>query len=1523
MLTVIATVNCFSQAITVNTSTYSVPQLVNSVLINSPCVSATNITWKTGTNFGSTNGIGFFQNSNSNFPMQSGVILSTGNVANAAGPNTTSLNDGAANWPGDSALENTLLLSGIPMSSVNATVLEFDFTPISSAFSFDFLFASEEYGNFQCQFSDAFAFLLTNTTTGVTTNLAVVPNTTSPISVVTIRDFLYNSSCASVNSQYFGSYNGGSAAASAPINYNGQTKLLNASAILIPNTLYHIKLVIADRSDSSSDSAIFISSDTFNIGQDVLGQDISTTSITPICFGDTHILTSGLNPANYTFSWTQDGNTLVGETGPNLSITQSGIYGITYQKTINGCQPITDLITVNYLPEMITPNPTNIYKCITGGSTYTYDLSINTPIVKAGLDPLTQVTYYATLANANSGTGILPTTYTSAPGQTIYVKIKSANNPCYIVKSFQLLTAPAPIANQPPNLTKCSTSIFNNASVNLPDQNAAVLNGQSPSINIVSYYLTAANANAGTSPAGPTGFAPNNTTIYVRVQNVSDSSCFSVTSFTIYITTLPVVDVIANLVLCNTYTLLPLTNGNYFTGPNGTGTPLFAGDIITETQTIYIFNQPNGPTGCSASSSFQVTIIDPLTLAPSSGTYCGSYTLPQLENGEYYTTPGNTGTHLVAGTVITESQTLYVYFESIISPFCILNTDFTVTILPTLNIGTHTNVFDCTSYTLPSLPSGNYFTEAGGAGTQIAPGTVLFSSQTVYVYGVSSNSCVSQASFEVVIGIDSPADVSQCQPYTLPELVVGNYYTGPQGTGQQIPAGTIINLTQIVYVYVSNGNNPNCTDNIHFNIIISQPIIDILNNVTSCGSYTLPSLISGEYFTGINGTGTALFAGDIITTNQLVYIFKRSASDCFNQSSFNVTINPKPLIDSRADIDICNSYVLTELTIGNYFTGPNGTGTMLPSGTVITTSQLIYIYAVSNVFTDCTAENSFNITVFSVQADAPSNVVACDSYILPALTSGDYYTQSGGTNIGESTLMHAGDVILNSMTLYVYKESGERINCTDENSFTITINHTPIVAPVSNKNACNSYTLPQLLIGNYYTGANGTGTLLHENDVLTTNQTIYIYAETGTTPNCYDEKSFNVSIFNVDQLPNVTICENYTLPVLNIGNYYSGPIGTGTHLFAGQTINSSQTIYIYATSSIGLACYDESSFTVTIVDTPIAHSVPNSLTTTCDQDGNNDGITDYDLSLLNTTILGNQTSSEFDVTYYANQSDAIAEINPIVSTNLQTVFVKVKNTLTTNCFDLKTITLKVNKLPEPTPLDGIICFDSETNTLLNPYTISSGLSSNIYTFQWLNEAGNLVGTGSNYVAILPGTYSVIARSSITGCSSEQIEVIVSPSEPAVLSYAITDNFSDNQTITVEATGVGGDYEYQLDFGSFQDSPIFDNVSSGDHIITVRDKNGCGNTTSKALVVNYPKFFTPNGDGFNDTWNIVDLKAQTNAIIYIYDRYGKLLREIRPNGQGWDGSFSGRDLPSSDYWFTIKYEEVGIQKEFKSHFTLKR
>ncbi|ESU20946.1 hypothetical protein FEDK69T_27300 [Flavobacterium enshiense DK69] len=91
-----------------------------------------------------------------------------------------------------------------------------------------------------------------------------------------------------------------------------------------------------------------------------------------------------------------------------------------------------------------------------------------------------------------------------------------------------------------------------------------------------------------------------------------------------------------------------------------------------------------------------------------------------------------------------------------------------------------------------------------------------------------------------------------------------------------------------------------------------------------------------------------------------------------------------------------------------------------------------------------------------------------------------------------------------------------------------------------------------------------------------------------------------------------------------------------------------------------------------------------------------------------------------------------------------------------------------------------------------------------------------------------------------------------------------------------------------------------------------------------MTIGYPRFFTPNGDGYNDTWNIWSLSNdQPNAEIHIFDRYGKLVKQIVPGGNGWDGLFNGQTLPSTDYWFTVKYKENGAEKIFKAHFSMKR
>ncbi len=251
--------------INVSSSSLNAIDYVNELINYNPCITITNATKSAGENAG-FNGISTFTNTNPNFSFQSGIVMSTGNATSTQGPNISSNNEGNQSWTGDTELEQIILDgTGQTMVSRNASKLEFDFTSQFPLMTFNFLFASDEYGTFQCGFADAFAFILTDLTTGIKTNLAVVPGSSTPISVITIRDNSFNVGCTSENAQYFDLINS-NLGIEKPINFNGQTVPMTATANIIPNNPYHIKLVIADRSDNAFDSAIFIESGSFYSG---------------------------------------------------------------------------------------------------------------------------------------------------------------------------------------------------------------------------------------------------------------------------------------------------------------------------------------------------------------------------------------------------------------------------------------------------------------------------------------------------------------------------------------------------------------------------------------------------------------------------------------------------------------------------------------------------------------------------------------------------------------------------------------------------------------------------------------------------------------------------------------------------------------------------------------------------------------------------------------------------------------------------------------------------------------------------------------------------------------------------------------------------------------------------------------------------------------------------------------------------------------------------------------------------------
>lgn len=1420
-LLLLFTVKNYSQGITVDTN-YRVDQLIQNILINSPCVTINNINFQTGTTFGSTNGIGYFENTNTNFPFSSGVVLTTGDVTKTPSPNTEILNDGNTAWVGDNDLETNLLSqSGIVINSINASFIEFDFQPKTSNFNFSFLFASEEYGTAQCSFSDAFAFLLKDVTAGGSNqNLAVIPSTNLPISVETIRDNTYNSKCPSVNPELFGSFNG--TGFGPAINFNGQTVEMVASATgLDTNHTYHIKIVIADGgNDIGYDSAIFLKANSFNLGQNILGPDYTIENNSAICPGSLlPILSTGsLDPLTTIFEWKKEGVAFSpAETGSMLDLNRvapsiaPGKHNFSVTYTTLGCLPITDEITIEIYPKIgaLTTVP-NIYTCESGALNYSFDLTKNTSIIMSGVNQATTtvgllddlpedtiITYHSSETEAKNNINPLSTYTILSPekSKTIWVRIQNPTSLCYEIRSFQLLIVQGPtIASTPNELKVCARNTTESplkANFDLTANINRILGTQDPTYNLISFHTSLLGAQNNTNILFPNSsnimLSPTRI-IYVRLGNSSNSSCFATTSFKLTVIPIPEVDILQDVYVCDYYILPRLlkTGAQYWTGPNGTGNQHIAGDKILNSTTIYVFNQStNG--GCSNEDSFKVTIVNDLdSLTPKSETYCTEHRLPTLSYGKYFTKSGGTNTlgniEIAPGTLITNTQTFYIwYVDTTKTPACETQKELKITIIPFEPLPNFEDKFDCNFYDLPILTSGEYRNAPSGGGTKILDGTRILSTQTIYVYKQSRTSplnCTSEKQFTVFIGtasINPPIDKESCSSYTLPNLAFGEYRTAPAGGGDIVPEGTVLDETTKLWFYIPGQS---CTDNMSFTISIKIKPLPLFEDSTHCDIYYLPAIShTGNYYTGPLGSGKLRKVGYPITSSQTLYFYDKATSGtCYVQAKFRITIYKSAPIDAKpreVNNPCGTTYMLDDLVNGEYYEfqgGPSPTNPVLPPGTVLTSSKTIWVYAAPALPNYCFSEYSIDIKITFV--NKINDIYSCGSYTLPAIIGqGDYYSAPGGPHgIGTKISPPYTTPITESTTIYVYAEDNSRVSCYDEDAFNITIYNAPNIADIPPITTCNEYTLP-----------------------------------------------------------------NYTAPISKYFTKSGGPGNGNIERFPGELITSSTTIYAYAESGTPTTriCKDEKPMVITI-------------------------------------------------------------------------------------------------LPKTTPTLDVppICTDFITGEITNSVIIS-GFGAPQYAVVWKKEDGTIVSREDNFSTNEAGNYTLnITDLFGSGCFNETVPftVIKSP-KPDLVNFTTSGWFTDSQTIVVNAVpsfGNGNNFLYSLDSNTPQTSNTFTNVSAGTHEIMISDANGCSSVLKITLKTIYaPKHFSPNGDGFNETWNIMGLINQDNPKLYIFDRYGKLLKQLQIDGPGWDGTYNGQPLPASDYWFTLTYQENGISKEYKSHFSLIR
>jgi gliding motility-associated-like protein len=376
-------------------------------------------------------------------------------------------------------------------------------------------------------------------------------------------------------------------------------------------------------------------------------------------------------------------------------------------------------------------------------------------------------------------------------------------------------------------------------------------------------------------------------------------------------------------------------------------------------------------------------------------------------------------------------------------------------------------------------------------------------------------------------------------------------------------------------------------------------------------------------------------------------------------------------------------------------------------------------------------------------------------------------------------------------------------------------------------------------------------------------------------------------------------------------------------------VNTTKTITVRATNTITFdpngPCYDEETLQFIVDVLPQAFPVNTSSFTVCDDEDNpilQDGMYGFNTGSIESQILNGQTNMEVHYFDGAGQPILVPTTTPFVTIS-QNITAIVSNPLNRTCPASIQIPFVVKPIPKIILLGSdLICSDNPDFTITIDAAIVDGSSITNYTYQWYLNGIPIVG-GTNYSLEIntEGVYTVDVTTN-RGCLLTRIIDVIASEIAQIQEINITD-LVENNTVEIIATG-NGDLVYSIDdLSDFQYSNVFYNVPYGIHQVYVKDINGCGLVGPVEIyVLGIPRFFTPDGDDVNDTWNLKGSSSNynKNAQIEIFDRHGKFIHQQFGDGKGWDGKLNGKQLPSDDYWYVIKLED---QRVFKGHFSLKR
>jgi gliding motility-associated-like protein len=532
--------------------------------------------------------------------------------------------------------------------------------------------------------------------------------------------------------------------------------------------------------------------------------------------------------------------------------------------------------------------------------------------------------------------------------------------------------------------------------------------------------------------------------------------------------------------------------------------------------------------------------------------------------------------------------------------------------------------------------------------------------------------------------------------------------------------------------------------------------------------------------------------------------------------------------------------------------------------------------------------------------------------------------------------------------------AGNTATCFVEIPLVFNVRTAPQAQPVNDLRACDNdqdgmyeFDLTQIelaIINNqtnavisYYKTDGSPITLSNAKTIISVGERITARLSAANEPSCFTEISFELI---VDQQPvanavdDVFLCLDPSLPLTNdfdLTEFDAIILGTQPSISftieyfesaadAMARVNLITTDYTVSNGNTEVfarisnvdneTCFEMTSFSLGVYRMPVANQ-PNEIEACENEDGS---LVTVDLNVQTDEVLNGQSEVDVIVSYHLNMTDAESGINEIISGLLETdqsveVFVRAENFLLEDCYD--TTSFQVEIVDKP-----ILELENEYPLCNNLNSLEIELDDIYDRIEWST------GATTNQVSITePGNYFVTVYNEYDTVICETFrEFTVVPSIVPEIERIDVQDFSQNSNSIEVVLSSQGSFEYSIDGSTFQRSNIFEGLDAGTYEVTVRDISGCGVSIETVIILDYPRFFTPNGDGFNDTWHIENAVADPASQVFIFDRYGKLLGSLTAADEGWDGIFNGNPLPSSDYWFEFKMSDGS---SFRGHFSLKR